>query len=152
MCKKRGGGGNSRSQRETMQMWEGEIGGSREKCPRYVYGIHTELCRTHETQIEEDKAFGEMGAGCDTDVRGEASTSTGDRGSTSFWRGEGGGGGSGVEVDGIRQHARANLKCNHHWKNVRVYTFQRNEKKRHSWVSVKILKMPSNCPTFFFSS
>ena len=32
--------------------------GSREKCPHYVHGIHTELCRTHETQVEEDKAFG----------------------------------------------------------------------------------------------
>ena len=51
-----------------------------------MYMAYTqELCRTHETQIEEDKAFGEMGAGWDTEERGEASTSTGrDRGSTSF--------------------------------------------------------------------
>lgn len=40
-----GKGVKSRSQRETMQMWEGEIGGA-EKCPHYAYGIHTELCRT----------------------------------------------------------------------------------------------------------
>lgn len=34
-----------------------------------------------------------------------------------------GGGWSGVNVNGVRQHARASLECNHHCKNMRVCTF-----------------------------
>lgn len=33
------------------------------------------------------------------------------------------GGWSGVDVNGVRQHARASLECNHHCKNMRVCTF-----------------------------
>lgn len=62
------------AERETMQMREGEIVvvvGGRKKCPHYVHGIHTKLCRTHETQIK-GVARGrtrhlEMGAGWDTE-------------------------------------------------------------------------------------
>lgn len=58
-----------------------------EKCPHYVHDIHTRLCRRHETKIEEDKAFGN---GCWMG-RGEANTSTGGCGSTSFRKGRDGG-------------------------------------------------------------
>lgn len=57
-----------------------------EKCPHYVHGIHTELCRRHGTKIGEDKAFGN---GCWMG-RGEVGTSTRGCGSTSFWRGRDG--------------------------------------------------------------
>lgn len=60
----------------------------------------------------------EMGAGWDTEERGEEQEAVVRPASEGggVWR-------SGVEVNGIRQHARANLKCNHHCKNMRVYTF-----------------------------
>lgn len=65
----------------------------------------------------------EMGAGWDTEERGEEQEAVVRPAS----EGVGGGGGgvwrTGVEVNRIRQHARANLKCNHHCKNMRVYTF-----------------------------
>lgn len=112
-----GKGVKSRSQRETMQMWEGEIGGA-EKCPHYAYGIHTELCRTVwdigwqgilKWVLDATQRYKEKPVHQQETVVQPASE-----------RGWGKGVGfrdlGGVEVDRIRQHARANLKCNHHWK------------------------------------
>lgn len=151
VTRKSGKGGKSRSQRETMQMWEGEIGGA-ERSVHTMYMAYTQSCAEHMRHRLRRTRHLEMGAGWDTEVRGEASTSTGDRGSTSFWRG--GGRGSGVEVNGIRQHARANLKCNHHWKNMRVYTFQTNEKERgilgFLWKYLKCLQTGLPLRAFFF--
>lgn len=150
-----------------MQMWEGEIGeeGSRETCPHYVHGIHTELCRTHDTQIEEDKAFGN---GCWMGHRGTRRSQYINRRPWFYQllkKGVGGeerrgGKGDGVwktwgrKVNGIRQHARANLKCNHHWKNMRVYTFQTNEKERgilgFLWKYLKCLQTGLPLRAFFF--
>lgn len=84
-----------------------------------MYMAHTERCRTRDTQAEEDKASGGWVLDGNTEEGGETRTSTG--GGTTSLRGEGG---SGVDVNGVRQHARASLECNHHCKNMRVCTFQ----------------------------
>lgn len=77
--------GKSTSQIETMQMWEGEIGEA-ERSVHTMYMAYTQSCAEHMTQRLRRTRHLEMGAGWDTEVRGEASTSTGDRGSTSFWK------------------------------------------------------------------
>lgn len=82
-------GGKSRSQRETMQMWEGgDRGEQREVSTLCTWHTHRAVQNIWDTDWG-GQGIRRMGAGWDTDVRGEASTSTGDRGSTSFWSGEG---------------------------------------------------------------
>lgn len=90
-----------------------------------MHMAHTQSCaRTHDTQTEEDKASGRWVLDGNTEEGGEAGTSTGGRGTGRPLGGGRVGGVSGVEVDGVRQHARASLECNHHCKNMRVCTFQ----------------------------
>lgn len=50
---------------------------SREKCPHYVHGIHTQSCAEHMRHRLRRTRHLEMGAGWDTEAQGEASTSTG---------------------------------------------------------------------------
>lgn len=69
-----------------MQMWEGEVEGA-ERSVHTMYMAYTQSCAEHMThRLRLRTRHLEMGAGWDTEVRGEASTSTGDRGSTSFWK------------------------------------------------------------------
>lgn len=51
-----------------------------------MYMAYTQSCAEHMRHRLGRTRHLEMGAGWDTEERGEASTSTGGRGSTSFWR------------------------------------------------------------------
>lgn len=132
-----------------MQMWEGEIGGA-ERSVHTMYMAYTQSCAKHMTQRLRRTRHLEMGA--EWGHRGTRRSQYINRRPWFNQLLEGGGGFRDLGSMWIRQHARANLKCNHHWKKWEFFPLRLIQRKRHSWVSVKILKMPSNWPTFFFSS
>lgn len=142
-----------------MQMGEGEIGGA-ERSVHTMYMAYTQSCAEHMRHRLRRTRRLETSAGWDAEKRREASTSRGGHGlrpaSEGGWGGGDGFRRSGVEVNGIRQHARAKSEVQPPLQQYdSLYLLNLWNRKRHSWVSVKILKMPSNWPTFegvFFSS
>lgn len=121
---------------------------SREKCPHYVHGIHTELCRRHDTQVEEDKAFGD---GCWMGHRGTRRSQYINRRPWFNQLLKGGGWGLGSwGWGGLDQTTyKSKSEVQPPLKEIWVYTFQTNKKKEaFLGFCENTKKMPSNWPTF----
>ena len=124
-----------------MQMWEGEIGGgSREKCPHYVHGIHTRA-----VQNTWDTDWGGQGIWkkwvLDGTQRNEEKPVHQQEETVALPASEGGRGGGvrGGEFGDLGERGRGwtgsdnmqeqNLKCNHHWKNYESLYLETNKRK-----------------------